>query len=90
MTSSPQGLLGKTIRYALGQWPKLLVYLDNGMVKPDNNRIENDIRPFAVGRCNWLFSDCPAGAVASASLYSFIVTARAKGLEPFAWFNYAK
>jgi hypothetical protein len=89
VTSPPQGLLGKAIRYALGQWPKLLVFLDHGMVRPDNNRIENDIRPFAVGRRNWLFSGCPAGAAASASLYSFIVTARANGLEPFAWFNYA-
>ena len=88
VTSPPKGLLGKAIGYALGQWPKLLVFLDHGIVRPDNNWIENDIRPFAVGRKNWMFSGCPAGAAASASLYSFIVTARANGLEPFAWLNY--
>jgi transposase len=49
----------------------------------DNNWIENAIRPFAVGRKNWLFSGNPEGASASATIYSIIETAKANGLEPY-------
>jgi transposase len=50
----------------------------------DNNRAENAIRPFVIGRKNWLFCDTQAGAHASANLYSIIETAKANGLEPHA------
>jgi transposase len=58
-------------------------YLDDIRITPDNNRIENDIRPFAVGRRNWLFAGHPNGADAAATLYSLIETAKACGLEPY-------
>ncbi len=85
---APASLLGKAIRYALDDWPKLLVYLENGIVPIDNNMVENAIRPFVVGRKNWLFSGSPRGADASAAIYSVIETAKANGLEPYAYLRY--
>jgi transposase len=78
----PQSLLGKAFNYTLNQWPRLIKYLDTGLVRMDNNLIENAIRPFVIGRKNWLFSVSPEGARASATFYSLIETAKANGLEP--------
>jgi transposase len=52
-----------------------------------NNRCENSIRPFVVGRKGWLFSDTVKGAVASANLYSLVETAKANGVEPHAYLS---
>ncbi|MEW5980623.1 MAG: IS66 family transposase, partial [Acidobacteriota bacterium] len=84
-TTPPRSLLGRAISYALNQWPRLIVYLENGDLRPDNNVAENAIRPFAVGRRNWLFAGSPRGAEGSATLYSIIETAKANGLEPYAY-----
>jgi transposase len=84
----PQSALGKAIAYALAQWTKLTVFLTNVAVPLDNNRCENAIRPFVVGRKNWLFSDTEAGARASANLYSLIQTAKANGVEPHAYLTH--
>ena len=84
----PKGLLGKAIAYALNQWDRLLVYLDEPILTPANNLAENAIRPFAVGRKNWLFSGHPRGADASATLYTLIETAKANGLEPYRYLRY--
>lgn len=81
----PQSLLGKAIAYALGQWPRLSHYLKDGRLRPDNNLAENAIRPFVIGRKNWLFSGNADGARASAGIYSLIETARANKLEPY-WY----
>lgn len=81
----PQGLLGKAVAYTLGQWPKLSVFLHQGEAPIDNNRCENAIRPFVIGRKGWLFSDTVKGAVASANLYSLVETAKANGVEPHAY-----
>lgn len=81
----PQSLLGKAVRYTLGQWPKLTTFLSRGEVPLDNNRCENAIRPFVVGRKGWLFSDTVKGAIASANLYSLVETAKANGVEPHAY-----
>lgn len=78
----PTSLLGKAISYALSQWTRITVYLENPALTPDNNIAENSIRPFAVGRKNWLFSGSPRGAKASATLYSLIETAKANKLNP--------
>lgn len=82
-TTAPQSLLGKALIYLQGQWPKLIRFLDNGAWPLDNNMAENAIRPFVIGRKNWLFSDTVGGANASANLYSLIETAKANGLDPF-------
>ena len=81
----PETLLGKAIGYALAQWPKLVRYLEHPAMTPDTNACENAIRPFVVGRKNWLFSGSPRGAAASAALFSIIETAKANGHEPY-WY----
>ncbi|WP_253650858.1 IS66 family transposase [Vibrio sp. Y29_XK_CS5] len=72
--------LGKAIKYTLGQWPKLIRYIDDGHLSIDNNRAERAIKPLVIGRKNWLFSNTPNGADASAMLYSIVETAKANGL----------
>lgn len=84
----PKSLLGKAINYTLGQWHRLSNYTSSGFVRPDNNLVENAIRPFVVGRKNWLFSDTPQGAKASGVIYSLIETAKANGLEPYWYLKY--
>lgn len=83
----PQSLLGKAVHYTLGQWPKLITFLKHGDVPLDNNRCENAIRPFVIGRKGWLFSETVKGAVASANLYSLVETAKANGVEPQAYLS---
>jgi len=75
--------LGKAIAYCLNQWHKLIRYLEYGHLSIDNNRAERAIKPFVIGRKNWLFSNTANGAKASAMLYSMIETAKANGLTPF-------
>ena len=84
----PQSTLGKALYYLDHQWYKLLRYLDDGRLEIDNNRTENAIRPFVIGRKNWLFSHSVKGVNASANLYSLIETAKANGLEPYAYLRY--
>ena len=81
----PGSALGKAVAFALGEWPKLIGYLEHPQLTPDNNACEQAIRPFVVGRKNWLFSGSPRGAVASGTLYSLIETAKANGREPY-WY----
>jgi transposase len=84
----PSTTLGKAIGYAWGQWPKLIRYLDSPLLTPDNNACERAIRPFVVGRKNWLISGSPAGAEASAAWYSLIETAKLNGVEPYLYLCY--
>jgi len=79
----PKGLLGKAINYTLERWKQLTLFVEYGFLPLDNNLAENAIRPFVVGRKNWLFCDTVEGAKASAALYSLIETARANGLNPY-------
>ena len=84
----PQSLLGKAITYSLNQWNRLIAYLESAHLTLDNNMAENTIRPFVIGRKNWLFSGTPEGACASAAIYSLIETAKANGLEPYWYLRY--
>jgi len=83
----PSSLLGKAVGYTLSQRHKLVRYLEHPALTPDNNAAENAIRPFVLGRKNWLFSGSPRGADASCALYSVIETAKANGLNPFAYLH---
>jgi transposase len=83
--SPPESAIGKALFYLHEQWPRLIRYLDSGDYPIDNNAAENAIRPFVVGRKNWLFSASQKGATSSANLYSLIETAKANGLEPYAY-----
>jgi hypothetical protein len=82
-TTLPKGPLGRALSYLQNNWDKLQVYLTDGRLNIDNNPVENAIRPFAVGRKNWMFSTSQGGANASAMMYSIIETAKANGLEPY-------
>jgi len=82
---TPKSALGTALAYMGHLWPQLTRYTQRGDLPIDNNRCENSIRPFVIGRKAWLFSDTPAGAHASAVIYSLVQTAKANGLEPYAW-----
>jgi len=84
----PTSATGKALHYLHREWGKLIRYLDDGRIEIDNNGAENAIRPFVVGRKNWLFSASVKGVKASANLYSLIETAKANGLEPYAYLRY--
>lgn len=84
----PKTALGKAITYSLNQWPKLIRYIEDGNLNIDNNRAERAIKPFVIGRKNWLFSNTAKGAKASATLYSVIETAKANGITPFDYLMY--
>lgn len=84
----PSGKMGQAITYLDNQWSGLTRYVEDGRYRIDTNLIENAIRPFCVGRKNWLFSQSVAGAKASANLYSLIETAKANGVEPYAYLRH--
>ena len=86
--SPPQGKLGKGIKYMLDRWSELTNYLKDGRLEIDNNEVENCIRPFAIGRKNWLFMGSPRGARAGVIFYSLIMTCKANDIDPFDYFNY--
>jgi transposase len=81
----PKSALGTALAYMGHLWPQLTRYTERGDLPIDNNRCENVIRPFVIGRKAWLFSDTPAGARSSAVIYSLVQTAKANGLEPYTW-----
>ncbi|MDP3641347.1 MAG: transposase, partial [Alphaproteobacteria bacterium] len=68
--------------YTLNQWSSLIYYLEDGAVNIDNNAAERQIRPFAIGRKNWLFMGSPDGAKAGAALYALIETAKLNDVNP--------
>jgi len=82
---TPKSALGTALAYMGNLWAQLERYTERGDLPIDNNRCENAIRPFVIGRKAWLFSDTPAGAHASAVIYSLVQTAKANGLEPYTW-----
>jgi transposase len=84
----PSGGTGKALGYLRDYWHLLIRYLDDGRLEIDNNLAENAIRPFVLGRKNWLFSNSVKGAKASASLYSIIETAKANGVEAYAYLRH--
>jgi transposase len=84
----PRSLSGEAVSYTLGQWDKIIHFPDHHLLTPDNNKTENAIRPFVVGRKNWLFSNTPRGADSSACFYSLIEGAKANKLEPYYYLRY--
>lgn len=84
----PKSAFGKAVTYCLNQWEKLQAFLLDGRLEIDNNRAERSIKPFVIGRKNWLFANTPRGARASAILYSIVETAKENGLKPFEYVTY--
>lgn len=81
----PKGVLGKAIAYAVNHWDALCRYVVDGRLRPDNNLLEQQIRPIALGRNNWLHVASERGGVTAANLYTLIASAKACGLEPYAY-----
>lgn len=88
LNALPNTLLGKAAYYAQFQRKYLERYLLDGRLEISNNRAERSIKPFVIGRKNWLFSNTPNGARASAVYYSLVVTARENGLNPFEYLTW--
>jgi len=81
----PSSDTGEAVRYTLGQWEKIIRYLDSPYLTPDNNGAQRAVRPFVLGRKNWLFSGSPDGADASCFFFSLIETAKLNDLDPY-WY----
>lgn len=84
----PKFKLAAAINYAQNHKAGLMNYLKDGNCSISNNLAENCIRPFTIGRKNWLFSGSPRGAAASAAVYTMIETAKANGLNPYKYINF--
>ena len=83
--TAPKSALGRALHYLLEQWPYLVRYLEDGRLEVSNNRAERSIKPFVMGRKNWLFANTPAGAQSSAVIYSLIETAKENDLDPYCY-----
>ena len=77
----------KALNYSLNRWQALTRYLDDGTLPPDNNYIENRIRPIALGRSNWLFAGSLRAGQRAAAIMSLIQSARMNGIDPYAYLN---
>jgi hypothetical protein len=84
----PKSKIGQAIGYCQNQWTKLIQFLEDGRLEIDNNRAERSIKPFVIGRKNWLFANTPRGAKTSAIIYSIVETAKENGLNPSAYLQY--
>lgn len=84
----PKSAFGKAVRYLREQRPYLENVYRDGRLELSNNRAERSIRPFVIGRRNWLFSATPKGARASAVIYSVMRTAKANSLKPFEYLKH--
>jgi transposase len=84
----PKSLFGVAVHYGCQQWTKLTRFLEDGRIELSNNRAERSIKPFVIGRKNWLFANTPRGARASATIYSIVETAKENRLNPYAYLNH--
>jgi transposase len=84
----PKSTTGQAVAYCLNQWTKLTAFMADGRLELSNNRAERAIKPFVIGRKNWLFADTPRGAEASATIYSLVETAKENELNPMAYLTH--
>lgn len=85
----PQSPIGKAVHYMLTHWEALNQYIKDGRLEIDNNRSERSIKPFVIGRKNWMFHDNEIGARAGATLFSLIETCKAHNVDVFSWLKHA-
>jgi transposase len=88
LNDAPKSLLGSAVHYTRKLWPWLNNYLLDGRLEISNNRAERGIKPFVMGRKNFLFANVPKGAEASAVIYSLIETAKENGLDPYRYLTW--
>lgn len=86
--AAPKSALGQALHYLLEQWPRLIHYLDDGRLEIGNNLAERSIKPFVMGRKNFLFANTPSGAKGSATMFSLIQTARENDLDPYLYLTW--
>ena len=84
----PKSALGQAITYCINQRHKLEAFLMDGRLEIDNNRSERSIKPFVIGRKNFLFSNTPKGAKASSTIYSIVESAKENGLNPYRYLKF--
>ena len=85
---APKSKLGKAVNYLIEEEPYLRHYIEDGRLEVDNNRAERSIKPFVIGRKNWLFANTPSGAKASAIAFSVIETAKENDLDPYEYLKF--
>ena len=83
----PKSSIGKAINYSLSRWKTLCRYTEDGKVEIDNNLVENQIRPVALGRKNFLFAGSHQGAIRAAVIYSLVGTCQKEGIDPEKYFT---
>ena len=88
VNAAPKSLLGKALLYTRKQWPWLIGYLKDGRLEISNNRAERSIKPFVMGRKNFLFANTPGGAQGSAIYFSLIESAKENGLDPYRYLTW--
>lgn len=86
--AAPKSALGKALYYLKEQWPYLIRVLEDGRLELSNNLAERSIKPFVIGRKNFLFANTPRGAQGSAVIYSMIETAKANALDPYRYLTW--
>lgn len=84
-TVTPKSPIGKALEYSMKRWKELTLYTTDGRLEIDNNKIENEIRPIALGRKNYLFAGSHESAQRIAMIYSLLATCKANGLDPHSW-----
>jgi transposase len=84
---TPKSPIGKALAYSIERWERLSRYAEKGMLRIDNNPVENSIRPVAVGRKNYLFAGSHEAAQRSAMLYSLLGTCKMHSVEPYKWLH---
>lgn len=82
---TPRSPIGKALEYSLKRWKELTLFTTDGQLEIDNNRIENEIRPIALGRKNYLFAGSHESAQRIAMIYSLLASCRSNGLDPMKW-----
>ena len=88
LNAPPKSLLGKAAAYVISQWSWLTAWLEDGRLEISNNLAERSIKPFVIGRKNFLFANTPSGARSSAILFSMIQTAKENGLDPYRYLTW--
>jgi transposase len=84
----PKSPLGTAVFYSLNHWCSLNIYLQDGRLEIDNNRSERSIKPFVIGRKNWMFHGNDVGAHAGSILFSLIETCKQHKVDVFSWLKY--
>ena len=85
---TPTSPIGKALAYSLKRWRELTEFVNDGRLEIDNNKIENEIRPIALGRKNFLFAGSHESAQRIAMIYSLLASCKVNGIEPMRWLTH--